>query len=250
MNNTSRAAPGDATGGATGDAPGGAPVLLCDLDGTLVDSLPDLAAAVGALLEQERRPGLTPEAVAAMVGDGVPKLIERALAATGGVPPAADLAALVARYMPIYEARMTELTRPYPGAIETLRALKAAGWRLAVCTNKPEAPSRAIVAELGFEGLFEAVSGGDSLPVKKPDPGHLLGLLEALGVAPGVAPGAAVMLGDSRNDVRAARAAGLPAIAIAHGYGGTPARELGADRVIESFAELPAALAALGFAAA
>ncbi len=227
-------------------APGEAPVLLCDLDGTLVDSLPDLAAAVGELLEGEGRPGLTPEAVAAMVGDGVPKLIERALAATGGVPAEAALAALVARYLPIYEARMTELTRPYPGAIETLRALKAVGWRLAVCTNKPEAPSRAIVAGLGFEGLFEAVSGGDSLPVKKPDPGHLLGLLEVLGAA----PGAAVMLGDSTNDVQAARAAGLPAIAIAHGYGGTPARELGADRVIESFAELPAALAALGFSAA
>ncbi len=224
-----------------------APVLLCDLDGTLVDSLPDLAAAIGELLEEEGRPGLTPEAVAAMVGDGVPKLIERALAATGGVPPAAELAALVARYLPIYEARMTELTRPYPGAIETLGALKAAGWRLAVCTNKPEALSQAIIAGLGFEGLFEAVSGGDSLAVRKPDPGHLLGLLAGLGVAPGAAPGTAVMLGDSRNDILAARGAGLPAIAIAHGYGGTPARELGADRVIETFAELPAALAALGF---
>lgn len=227
-------------------APAPSPVLLCDLDGTLVDSLPDLAAAVGELLEQESRPGLTPEAVAAMVGDGVPKLIERALAATGGVPPAAELAALVTRYMPIYEARMTELTRPYPGAIETLRALKDTGWRLAVCTNKPAAPSRAIVAGLGFDGLFEAVSGGDSLAVKKPDPGHVLGLLEMLGAAPETA----VMLGDSANDVRAAQAAGLPAIAIAHGYGGTPARKLGAERVIESFAELPAALAALGFTAA
>lgn len=227
-----------------------APVLLCDLDGTLVDSLPDLAAAVAELLDGEGRPGLTPAAVAAMVGDGVPKLIERALAATGGAPDEAALAALVARYLPIYEARMTELTRPYPGAIETLRALKAAGWRLAVCTNKPEAPSRAIIAGLGFEGLFEAVSGGDSLAVKKPHPGHLLGLLEELGVAPGAAPEVAVMLGDSANDIIAAKAAGLPAIAIAHGYGGTPARELGADRVIESFAELPAALAALGFSAA
>jgi phosphoglycolate phosphatase len=240
------------------DISGDAAVLVCDLDGTLVDSLPDLAAAVGELLEAEGRPGLSHEAVAAMVGDGVPKLIERALAATGGVPAEAELAAMVARYMPIYEARLTELTRPYPGAIETLKALKAAGWRLAVCTNKPEAPSRAILAGLGFDGLFEAVSGGDSLAVKKPDPGHVLGLLAELGVVPGAAPGAApsaasgvaVMLGDSANDVQAAQAAGLPAIAIAHGYGGTPARELGADRVIESFAELPAALEALGFGTA
>ncbi len=228
------------------DISGDAAVLVCDLDGTLVDSLPDLAAAVGELLEAEGRPGLSHEAVAAMVGDGVPKLIERALAATGGVPAEAELAAMVARYMPIYEARLTELTQPYPGAIETLKALKAAGWRLAVCTNKPEAPSRAILAGLGFDGLFEAVSGGDSLAVKKPDPGHVLGLLAGLGVV----PGAAVMLGDSANDVQAAQAAGLPAIAIAHGYGGTPARELGPDRVIESFAELPAALEALGFGTA
>ncbi len=131
MNKTSRSRPMSASA----DAPGEAPVLLCDLDGTLVDSLPDLAAAIGELLDGEGRPDLAPEAVAAMVGDGVPKLIERALAATGGVPPAAELAALVARYLPIYEARMTELTRPYPGAIETLRARKAAGGRLAVCTN-------------------------------------------------------------------------------------------------------------------
>lgn len=137
---------------------------------------------------------------------------------------------------------MTELTRPYPGAIETLRALKDAGWRLAVCTNKPEAPSRAIVASLGFDGLFEAVAGGDSFPVRKPDPGHLLGLLGRMGAD----PAAAVMLGDGQNDVLAAARAGLPAIVVAHGYGRVPVHELGAEVVIESFSELPGALAALG----
>ncbi len=223
-------------------APQQSPVLLCDLDGTLVDSLPDLAAAIGELLEGEGRPGLAPEAIAAMVGDGVPKLIERAFAATGGAPQADELAALVSRYMPLYESRMTELTRPYPGAIEALRTLKRAGWRLAVCTNKPEAPSRAVIAALGFDGLFEAVAGGDSFPVRKPDPGHVLGLLRRMGADPAVA----VMLGDGPNDVLAARRAGLPAIAIAHGYGRVPAHELGAEVVIESFSELPGALAALG----
>ncbi len=222
--------------------PGGARVLLCDLDGTLIDSAPDLAAAVGEVLARRGRPPLTVEAIKTMIGDGVPKLIERAFAATGGAPQADELAALVSRYMPLYESRMTELTRPYPGAIEALRALKRAGWRLAVCTNKPEAPSRAIIAALGFDGLFEAVAGGDSFPVRKPDPGHLLGLLGRMGADPAVA----VMLGDGQNDVLAARRAGLPAIAIAHGYGRVPARELGADVVIESFAELPGALAALG----
>ena len=222
--------------------PGSAQVLLCDLDGTLIDSAPDLAAAVGELLARQGRPPLTVEAIKTMIGDGVPKLIERAFAATGGAPPAGELAALVSRYMPLYEARMTELTRPYPGAIETLRALKDAGWRLAVCTNKPEAPSRAIVAALGFDGLFEAVAGGDSFPVRKPDPGHLLGLLGRMGADPAVA----VMLGDGQNDVLAAARAGLPAIVVAHGYGRVPVHELGAEVVIESFSELPGALAALG----
>ena len=221
---------------------GSAQVLLCDLDGTLIDSAPDLAAAVGELLARQGRPPLTVETIETMIGDGVPKLIERAFAATGGTPPAEELAALVSRYMPLYESRMTELTRPYPGAIEALHALKQAGWRLAVCTNKPERPSRAILAALGFEGLFEAVAGGDSFPVKKPDPGHLLGLLGEMGAA----PASAVMLGDSENDVLAAQRAGLPAIAVAHGYGRVPARELGADLVIEAFSELPGALAALG----
>ena len=219
-----------------------APVLICDLDGTLIDSLPDLTAAVGEFLESEGRHRLPVEAVKAMVGDGTPKLIERALAATGETPPEAELAALVARYLPIYEARMTDLTKPYPGAVDALAALKARGWRLAVCSNKPEAPSRAIVAELGFDGLFEAVAGGDSFPVRKPDPEHLLGLLRLM-KSP---PEAAVMLGDGHNDVLAARAAGLPVIVIDHGYGPLPARDLDPDRVIEDFSELPAALAALG----
>ncbi|MEE8499109.1 MAG: HAD family hydrolase [Kiloniellales bacterium] len=218
------------------------PVLICDLDGTLIDSLPDLAAAVGELLAGEGRPPLAPEAIGAMVGDGVAKLIERALAATGGAPAPDELAALVRRYLPIYEARMTELTRPYPGAIEALRALKGAGWRLAVCTNKPERLSRAILAALGFEGLIEALAGGDSFPVKKPDPGHPLGLLARMHAQ----PGSAVMLGDGQNDVLAARRANLPVIAIAHGYGAVPALDLGADLVIETFSELPGALAALG----
>ena len=126
------------------------PVLICDLDGTLIDSLPDLTAAVGALLASEGRPPLAPDAIATMVGDGVLKLIERALAATGGAPATERLTALAARYLSLYEARMTALTRPYPGAIETLRALRDAGWRLAVCTNKPERPSRAILCALGF----------------------------------------------------------------------------------------------------
>lgn len=218
-----------------------APVLLCDLDGTLVDSAPDLASALSDLLAEAGRRRVGEDEVKTMVGDGVAVLVERGFAATGGVPAADELAARIARYVAIYETRLTERTRPFPGAVEALQALRAAGWHLAVCTNKPEHATREIVSALGLAALFDAVAGGDTFPVKKPDPGHILRLLEAMGAA----PAQAVMLGDSRNDVMAARAAGLPVIAVAHGYGTVPAHELGADRLIEGFEELPAALSAL-----
>lgn len=218
------------------------PVLLCDLDGTLIDSVPDLTAAVGRLLAEMGRAPLPEDAVRRMVGDGVPKLIERALAASGGAPEPAALDGIVARYLPIYESMMTARTRPYPGVAETLGALKAEGWRLAVCTNKPEGPSRGILAALGLAPLFEAVAGGDTFAVRKPDPGHVLGLLAAMAAR----PESAVMLGDGANDVRVARAAGLPVVAVASGYGPVPVEELDPDVVIAEIAELPGALDRLG----
>lgn len=223
-------------------APDLAPVLICDLDGTLADSLPDLADALCILLAEAGRRAVSEAEVKTMVGDGVGVLVARGFAATGGAPEAEAMAAHVARYLEIYEARLTARTRAYPGAQAALARLRDAGWRLAVCTNKPERASREVLAALGLEALMEAVAGGDTFPVRKPDPGHLLGLLALLG-AP---PGAAVMLGDGANDVAVARAAGLPVVAVAHGYGTTPAHELGADAVIAHFDELPAALAALG----
>ncbi len=219
-----------------------APVLLCDLDGTLIDSLPDLADALSDLLADAGRRRVAEDEVKAMVGDGAAVLVERGFAATGCVPAPEDLRAQVARYLALYESRMTERTRVFPGALDALRALRAEGWRLAVCTNKPERASRAIVASLGMGGLIEAIAGGDTYPVKKPDPGHILRLLEAMNAG----PGGAIMLGDSGNDIAAARAAGLPVIAVSHGYGTVPAHELGADRTIAHFDELPGAMAALG----
>jgi len=218
------------------------PVLLCDLDGTLIDSAPDLTAAVARLLSEMGRVPLSEDAVRRMVGDGVPKLIERALAASGGAPEPDALAGIVERYLPIYESMMTARTRPYPGAAETLGELKAAGWRLAVCTNKPERPTRGILAALGLAPLFEAVAGGDTFAVRKPDPGHVFGLLAAMSAR----PADAVMLGDGANDVRVARAAGLPVIAVASGYGPVPVEDLDPDIVIAGIAELPRALERLG----
>jgi len=218
-----------------------APVLVCDLDGTLIDSVPDLADSLSALLAGLGRRPLSEAEVQPMIGDGVPALVARALDATGEMPPPDTLAALIAHYVAIYETRMTARTRPYPGALHALAGLRRNGWRLAVCSNKPEHASREILAALGFGELIEAVAGGDSFPVKKPDPGQILRLLQAMGAA----PSSAVMLGDSNNDIAAARAAGLPVVAVAHGYGAVPAQELGADRVIAHFDELAGALDAL-----
>jgi len=219
-----------------------APVLLCDLDGTLIDSVPDLADALSDLLTGAGRRRVTQDEVKAMVGDGVAVLVERGFAATGGVPEPEALEAQVARYLALYETRMTERTRLYPGARDALEALRAQGWRLAVCTNKPERASRAIVTALGLDGLIEAIAGGDTYAVKKPHPDHILHLLQAMNAA----PSHAIMLGDSTNDIAAAHAAGIPAIAVSHGYGAIPASDLGADRVIAAFDDLAGALADLG----
>jgi len=217
---------------------GGPGALLLDLDGTLVDSAPDLAGALNQLRAEFGLAPLALDAVKAMVGDGAAKLVER------GLPPGsapAELDRLVARYVALYHERQTAMTRPYPGVVETLRSLSGEGWRLAVCTNKPEAPSREILAAFGLDGLFAAVGGGDSFAERKPAAGHLLATLARM-AAP---PDAAVMVGDSPNDVLSARRAGLPVIVVGYGYSRVPPAELGADAVIERFAELPAALEAL-----
>ncbi len=212
--------------------------LLLDLDGTLVDSAPDLAGALNQLRAEQGLAALRLDAVKAMIGDGVAKLVER------GHPPAATPAQfdqLVARYVALYHKRQTALTRPYPGVVETLRALGDEGWRLALCTNKPEAASREILAAFGLDDLFATIGGGDSFAVRKPAAGHPLATLARM-AAP---PGSAVMVGDSPNDVLSARSAGLPVIVVGYGYSRVPPAALGADALIERFAELPAALAAL-----
>ena len=215
--------------------------VVFDLDGTLVDSAPDLANALNALMAEERRRPVTIDEVKAMIGDGAAKLVERAFAATGKA--AGDgKEGLTARFLGHYEGHATDLTRPYPGVIETLDRLKADGLALAVCSNKPEAPTREVLRDLGLDGYFGAVVGGDSLPgVRKPDPRMLRAVLDALRVP----ADAAVMVGDNANDVAVARALGVPVILRADGYTRIPAADLGADAIIDRFAELPNTLARL-----
>ncbi|MES2710339.1 MAG: phosphoglycolate phosphatase [Pseudomonadota bacterium] len=185
--------------------------MLLDLDGTLVDSVPDLADALNRLLAAHGQTPLDRASVTGFVGDGVAALVERGFTARGMAVPAGAVDDFLADYTP----RAAELTRPFPGIAEMLAELRGAGWRLAVCTNKPEAAARALLETLGLAPLMDALGGGDSFAVRKPDPGHLHATLALLG---GVGS-RAVMLGDHANDVVSARAAGIPVIFAGWGYG-------------------------------
>jgi phosphoglycolate phosphatase len=205
--------------------------LLLDLDGTLVHSVPDIAAALNRLMRARKLAGFSDSETALMVGDGVTRLVERAFAARGRRPDEGAVAAFSADYLRHSAAE----TRPYPGVAEGLRALVGDGWRLAVCTNKPEGAARALLGALGLAALFAAVGGGDSYAVRKPDPAHLLATLRAAGGE----RAHAVVAGDHANDVAAARGAGLPCIFAAWGYG-PPAMAEGAVAVAHDFAEMAA----------
>lgn len=187
------------------------PLAIFDLDGTLVDSAPDIRAALNRLLAAR---GLAPfalEEVAAMIGDGARALLTKAFSARGMAPTEADFAP----FLEDLEANSAVLTRPYDGMPEALEALAAAGWQSAICTNKPIAATTALLASLGLARNFDLVLGGDSLAVKKPDPGHVRGVLAGLGVA----PADAWMIGDHQNDIRAAAGAGVRSVFAAWGYG-------------------------------
>ena len=210
-------------------------IAVFDLDGTLVDSAPDIQASLNRLMAAMGLPAFTRPEVVAMIGDGVRALITKALTARNR---AFEDTALDS-FMADYEANAAAETRPFEGIPAALDALAGAGWRLAVCTNKPEAAARSLLADLGLASRFAALGGGDSFPVRKPDPAHLLATLSAMGAG----PEAAVMIGDHRNDVMAAAGAGVPCIFAGWGYG--PAEMAAGNPVAAHPLDLPGLLAAL-----
>lgn len=216
--------------------------LLFDLDGTLIDSAPDLAAALNALLAELDCPPLSFGQVRRLIGDGAPTLVARALRAAGANVEPETYETLLARYRALYQARSTGDTKVYPDVPETLRRLREAGHRLAVCTNKFQDSSLEILEAFDLARYFDGVAGGDVVPARKPDPAHLLAGLKLIGGA----PERAVMIGDGINDVTAAKAAGIPVLVLPSGYGEIGAAELGGDRLLRKFAEIPAALDSLG----
>jgi phosphoglycolate phosphatase len=213
-------------------ARGAIKAVLFDLDGTLVDSARDLTEALNRLLSGRGLKTLSLDAVKGMIGDGVLKLVERGLAASGGNP--AEAPALVPAFLALYEGNAAAFTRPYPGAAAALERLAHMGVHLGVVTNKPYAATREILHSLGLARYFASVVGGDTLPERKPHPAPLLHSARQLGAS----AAETLMVGDNHHDVAAARAAGMSVLAVTWGYSHVPHEELGADRLIDSFDEL------------
>jgi phosphoglycolate phosphatase len=215
-------------------------LVVFDLDGTLIDSAADLAAAINRMLADLGREPLSVREVRRMIGDGVAMLVGRALAARQCEP--ADLAAAARVFMSHYEAEATTRTTAFPDAEPSLRSLRAAGIPLAVCTNKPARLATDILESLGLAGYFGQIVGGDSLPFRKPDPRVLLAILEAFDAR----PEGALLVGDSEVDAATASAAGVAFVLMKHGYHRGPVEAIPCLAALEGFAELPALLRALG----
>jgi phosphoglycolate phosphatase len=219
----------------------GITTLVFDLDGTLVETAADLHLVLEEVMAEEGLAAPPLAAVRGMIGDGAKVLIERALAAIGQPQDPALVERLFARFRARYAQEPCRASEPYPGARELLAELQERGMRMGLCTNKPQAATTGLLQALGMAGFFASAVGGDTLPVRKPDPGHLAAVLADLGVR----PEAAVMVGDSRNDLLTARGLGVPCILVSFGYTTVPARELEPDAVIDHLADLPRALAGL-----
>jgi len=219
--------------------------VLFDLDGTLVDSAPDIAAAVNELLAGRDLLPLRVDRVKTMIGDGVRKLVERAFAASGAPLAGSALEEANRLMAPIYRRHLTGLTRLMPGAKEVLTHFRLNDIAMGVVTNKPQLLTREILLHFHLTEYLGAIVGGDAVTYLKPAPDALLLALAQLGVE----PGDALMVGDSSGDVGAARAAGMPVVLLRGGYTQVPVEELGADIVCDSLLDLPSAMQRLRSAA-
>jgi phosphoglycolate phosphatase len=210
-------------------------VVAFDLDGTLADTAPDLAATLNHVLVRLGRPEVDPDSVRHLVGHGAKALLRRGLAASGDAPEA-----LVEEGFPIYlehyGANICRRTTVYPGLEPALDALAARGVALAVCTNKLESLSLALIDALGWRDRFATVVGADTVGVRKPDPAPLRAAIARGG------GGRAAFVGDSITDADTARAAGVPFVAVSFGFSDRPVADLGADAVIDDYRELVATL--------
>ena len=213
--------------------------ILFDLDGTLVDSAPDIHAGVNVLLAEDGLPPLPFDMVRGFIGGGVPILISRVMRALGLPDNPALHASLSARFIARYEHDPGGLTRAYPGVEGALDALAASGLRLGLCTNKPEGPTHALLADRDWADRFAVVVGGDTLPVRKPDPAPLNAAIARIGGGP------VLFVGDSEVDAETALRAGVPFLLFTQGYRKTPVADLPHRAAFDHWDDLPALVAAI-----
>ena len=218
-----------------------ASTLVFDLDGTLIDTAPDLIGTLNVVFAREGLPPVPYEIARNLIGGGARMMIARGIEAEGRVAAPAELERLFRDFIAHYSEHIADRSRPFPGLVEALDALAAEGWRFAVCTNKLENLSVLLLDQLGLAHRFAVICGQDTFGVQKPDPEVLRKTVTAAG---GTFRNA-IMIGDSPTDIRVARAAGIPVIAVNFGYTERPVSELGPDRIISHFAQLPAAVAEL-----
>lgn len=207
--------------------------IVFDLDGTLIDSAPDIHAGANKVLAAEGLPQITLAQARSFVGHGAPAFFDRLRAELGLGEELQE--PLLQAFLKIYETAV-DLTRPYPHVLEVMEALTASGHRLGICTNKPIGPTRSVLAHLGLAQFFPVVFGGDSLPVRKPDPAPLRAAFEALGDGP------CTYVGDSEVDAETAARAGVPFFLFTEGYRKTPVEQLYHTATFDNFADLPAML--------
>jgi phosphoglycolate phosphatase len=217
--------------------------IVFDLDGTLVDTAPDLAAAANYVFDRIGLAPVSPAELHPFISRGSRAMIEAGLRLHGVAKSEAEVTKLHELFLPYYEANIAVFSRPFEGASDVLDTLRQAGARVAVCTNKLEALSKSLLHQLQLDDKLAAVAGRDTFAVYKPDPGHLTGTIALAG---GTAQ-RAVMVGDSEVDVATAIAAAVPCIGVSFGYTPRPMRELGADIVIDHYRDfLPALRTVLG----
>jgi len=209
--------------------------IVFDLDGTLIDTAPDLIDTLNFTLTQHRLPPVPYQDARPMIGGGARGMIERALILEGRAAAAANVDALYTSFVAHYAAHIADRSRPFPQAEATLDLLARAGHRLAVCTNKLEWLSKRLLDMLRIADRFAAICGQDTFGVQKPDPR----IFRQTVLRAGGNPERAIMIGDSITDIRTARAADVPIVAVDFGYTDVPIASLQPDRVISSFAELP-----------
>jgi phosphoglycolate phosphatase len=215
--------------------------IVFDLDGTLVDTAPDLIAALNYILEREGMPPVPLQSARTMIGAGARRLLERGLELDGRALTVADIDKLTADFIDYYAAHIADASRPFEGLEAALDDLATRGYRFAVCTNKLEWLSKRLLDRLGLSGRFAAICGADTFGVSKPDPA----ILQQTVARAGGQLSQAIMVGDAGPDVGVARRAGIPVIGVAFGYTEVPMAELKPDRLIDRMSQLGEAVESL-----